>query len=148
MKTPIDRRCFAASPFARGFGTALLVLPVLAQGCCFQHRRKKTRSTKPGKQVIIACMFSNRQTVMDIPQHPPLILASSSVYRRELLARLRLPFQHYSPDVDETPMAGETPAALAVRLALAKAQAIFTQHPDAIVIGADQVADLDGQALG
>ena len=89
MKTPIDRRCFAASPFARGFGTALLVLPVLAKGCCFQHRRKKTRSTKPGKQVIIACMFSNRQTVMDIPQHPPLILASSSVYRRELLARLR-----------------------------------------------------------
>ncbi len=85
---------------------------------------------------------------MDIPQHPPLILASSSVYRRELLGRLRLPFQHQAPDLDETPLDGETPAALAVRLALAKAQAIFRQHPDAIVIGSDQVAELDGQPLG
>ncbi|MCK9507630.1 MAG: Maf family nucleotide pyrophosphatase [Pigmentiphaga sp.] len=85
---------------------------------------------------------------MDIPQHPPLILASSSAYRQALLSRLRLPFQHQAPDLDETPLDGEAPAALAVRLALAKAQAIFNRHPDAIVIGSDQVAELDGQPLG
>ncbi len=77
-----------------------------------------------------------------------LILASTSPYRRELLARLRLPFTARSPDVDETPLAGEAPAALAERLALAKAHALAVEHPEAIVIGADQVADVDGQAIG
>ena len=79
---------------------------------------------------------------------PPLILASTSRYRRELLQRLRLPFSVVSPDVDESPHAGEVPAQLAQRLALAKAQAVSTLHPDAIVIGSDQVADLDGQPIG
>jgi septum formation protein len=78
----------------------------------------------------------------------PLILASSSRYRRELLTRLRLPFETASPEVDETPQAGELPARLAQRLALAKAAAVAQLHPTAIVIGSDQVADLDGQALG
>lgn len=82
-----------------------------------------------------------------MPQ-PALILASTSRYRRELLQRLRLPFEVMSPHVDESPLPGETPAALAGRLALAKAQAVAAHHPDAVVIGSDQVADLDGQAIG
>ena len=83
-----------------------------------------------------------------IPAPPPLILASTSRYRRELLERLRLPFEAMSPEVDETPQPGETPAALAERLALAKARAIAARHPDAVVIGSDQVADVDGTAIG
>jgi septum formation protein len=79
---------------------------------------------------------------------PLLILASTSRYRRELLERLRLPFEVRSPDVDETPRAGEAPAALAQRLALAKARAIAASHADAVVIGSDQVADLDGAPIG
>jgi septum formation protein len=78
----------------------------------------------------------------------PLVLGSTSPYRRELLSRLRLPFDVASPDVDETPHAGETPRALALRLALAKAQAVAARFPGAVVIGSDQVADLDGLALG
>jgi septum formation protein len=78
----------------------------------------------------------------------PLILASTSSYRRELLERLRLPFECVSPGVDETPLPHETPAALAQRLALAKAQAVALQRPEAVVIGSDQVADLNGQAIG
>ena len=79
---------------------------------------------------------------------PPLILASTSRYRRELLERLRVRFDVRSPDVDETPRAGEPAAALAQRLALAKAQAVAVAHPDAVVIGSDQVADLDGEPVG
>ncbi len=79
---------------------------------------------------------------------PDLILASTSRYRQELLARLRLPFKAVAPEVDEAALPGEAPAALAERLALAKARAIATRWPDAIVIGSDQVADLDGQAIG
>jgi septum formation protein len=82
-----------------------------------------------------------------IPQRK-LILGSTSAYRRELLARLRVPFTIESPHVDETPMAGEPPAVLARRLALAKAQAVAQRFPDCVVIGSDQVADLDGLALG
>jgi septum formation protein len=78
----------------------------------------------------------------------PLILGSTSRYRRELLARLRIPFDTVAPAVDETPLPGEAPRALAQRLALAKARAVAANHPQAIVIGSDQVADLDGTALG
>src|SRR5512145_3522671 len=78
----------------------------------------------------------------------PLILGSTSPYRRELLARLRLPFDVASPDVDETPYPNETPRDLACRLALAKAHAVAARFPAAVVIGSDQVADLDGQPLG
>ena len=77
-----------------------------------------------------------------------LILGSTSAYRRELMERLRIPFTVESPHVDETPLAGERPADLAVRLALAKAQAVAARFPDQVVIGSDQVADLDGQPLG
>ncbi len=77
-----------------------------------------------------------------------LVLGSSSRYRQELLSRLRLPFDTASPDVDETPVPGESPAALALRLALAKAREVARRHPDAVVIGSDQVADLNGEPLG
>ncbi len=79
---------------------------------------------------------------------PALILGSTSRYRRELLDRLRLPYTCVAPQVDETPQPGEAPAALALRLALAKAQAVAAQHPQAVVIGADQVADLHGEPIG
>lgn len=78
----------------------------------------------------------------------PLVLASTSRYRRELLERLRVPFSVRAPRVDETPRAGETAAALAERLALAKAWAVATDAPDALVIGSDQAADLDGRIIG
>jgi septum formation protein len=79
---------------------------------------------------------------------PPLVLASTSRYRRELLQRLRLPFEVVAPGVDETPATGEPPADLAQRLALAKAHAVAALRPQAVVIGSDQVADLDGEPLG
>lgn len=83
-----------------------------------------------------------------MPQRPELILASTSRYRRELLERLHLPFSVRAPEVDESARPGESPAAAASRLALEKARAVANTQPDAIVIGSDQVADLDGQAIG
>jgi len=77
-----------------------------------------------------------------------LILASTSRYRRELLSRLRVPFEVLSPGVDEAPRPGESPRELAWRLAMAKAEAVAALHPDAVVIGSDQVCELDGQSLG
>ena len=77
-----------------------------------------------------------------------LILGSTSRYRHELLSRLRIPFDVVAPDVDETPLPGESPLDLASRLALAKAHAVAKLHPEAIVIGSDQVADLQGAPLG
>lgn len=79
---------------------------------------------------------------------PKLILGSTSVYRRALLERLRIPFTVASPDIDETPGPDEAPAVLAQRLALAKAHAVAQRFPDHVVVGSDQVADLDGEALG
>lgn len=78
----------------------------------------------------------------------PLVLGSTSRYRRELLSRLRLPFDVEAPRVDETPGRDERPADLALRLALEKGRDVAQRHPDAVVIGADQVCDLDGEALG
>jgi len=77
-----------------------------------------------------------------------LVLASTSRYRRELLARLRLPFDIEAPAVDEQSRARETPAQTAVRLAIAKAEAVAARHSEAVVIGSDQVADLDGHGVG
>ena len=77
-----------------------------------------------------------------------LILASTSVYRRALLERLRIPFECLAPHTDEAPLPDETPSALALRLAQAKAQAIARLHPQAWVIGSDQVVDCRGQLLG
>jgi len=78
----------------------------------------------------------------------PLILASTSVYRRQLLERLRLPFTVLASDVDETPLPHERPEQIACRLALAKAKSVAQLHPGAVVIGSDQVADLNGTPLG
>lgn len=77
-----------------------------------------------------------------------LILGSTSRYRRELLERLALPFEVVAPEVDETPLPGESPRDLALRLARAKAWAVARRHPQAVVIGSDQVADLAGEPLG
>jgi len=77
-----------------------------------------------------------------------LILGSTSAYRRDLLNRLRIPFSVESPHVDETALPGEHPVELARRLALAKAHAVAQRFPDCVVIGSDQVADLEGHALG
>jgi septum formation protein len=81
-------------------------------------------------------------------QTQPLILASSSIYRRDLLARLGLPFEAISPEVDEHPLPNEGVAAMALRLAIVKATAIAKGHPNAWVIGSDQAADLHGEAIG
>ena len=77
-----------------------------------------------------------------------LILGSTSRYRRELLQRLPVPFDVVSPEVDETPLADEAPNDLATRLSLAKAKAVAALHPNAVVIGSDQVADLHGEPMG
>jgi septum formation protein len=90
------------------------------------------------------------EKVQVVMSHPTkkLILASTSVYRRELLERLRIPFDVISPKVDETPLPGEGTMDLALRLAKAKAAAVAKDHPEAWVIGSDQVADLHGAAIG
>lgn len=80
--------------------------------------------------------------------NPPLILASSSVYRKELLARLGLPFETFSPEIDETPHLGESPYALSVRLAREKALAVRAVRPGAVIIASDQVCELNGKPLG
>jgi septum formation protein len=77
-----------------------------------------------------------------------LILASSSPYRQALLARLGLPFESISPEIDETPLAGEQPQETALRLAQLKAKKIAESNPNALIIGCDQVATLDGVQLG
>lgn len=77
-----------------------------------------------------------------------LILASSSRYRQQLLARLGQPFRAIAPDVDEQPEPGESPEQLSARLGLLKARTVAQAHPEALVIGSDQVADLNGQILG
>lgn len=82
------------------------------------------------------------------PEPAPLVLGSTSPYRRELLGRLGLPFDMDRPEVDETPRAGETPAALVERLAREKALAVAARHPGAWVFGSDQLAELDGRPLG
>lgn len=79
---------------------------------------------------------------------PRLILASGSAYRRELLARLRLPFEVLAPDIDETALPGESPDTTALRLACAKARAVAERVPGSIVIGSDQVATLGGEQIG
>ena len=79
---------------------------------------------------------------------PPIVLASSSSYRRELLTRLQLPFTCHSPDIDDTPQANESAQTLVQRLALSKARALAQHYPQHIIIGSDQVAVLDGKIIG
>lgn len=77
-----------------------------------------------------------------------LVLASTSPFRRELLGRLGLPFATAAPDTDESPLPGETPEATALRLSEAKARAVAERFPQALIIGSDQVAVLDGRIYG
>jgi MAF protein len=77
-----------------------------------------------------------------------LVLASGSRWRRQLLDRLEIPYLSASPDIDETPLPGETPEALVQRLALAKANRLANDYPDHLIIGSDQVALFDGEILG
>ena len=93
-------------------------------------------------------MFKDKQQPTLTASGRTLILGSTSRYRKELLARLRIPFETAAPDVDETPHSNESPKDLALRLALAKARAVALKYPEAVVIGSDQVADLDGTPLG
>lgn len=78
----------------------------------------------------------------------PLVLASSSPYRRTLLDKLQLPYRCHSPDIDESPLPGETPQQLVMRLAEKKARAVATIYPDAIIIGSDQVAVINENIIG
>lgn len=87
-------------------------------------------------------------TLQENPHTPPLILASSSRYRADLLKRLGLTFSQASPNIDESPLADEHPRQLAARLAAEKARAVADEHPGSLVIGSDQVASLDGVAMG
>ena len=102
------------------------------------------------KPASISLAVHQKQTRPDVtPMPPKLILASSWVYRQALLDRLKLPFEAIGPEVDETPIEGESPKALAVRLAHAKAQAVAASTgPEAAIIGSDQVAECNGRILG
>lgn len=93
-------------------------------------------------------MNLDKSPVVVPPRTRPLVLGSTSRYRRELLQRLQIPFEVASPEVNECPLPGESPRGLAQRLALVKARAVAQFFPRAVVIGADQVADLNGQPLG
>ena len=93
-------------------------------------------------------MFKDQQQPTLTSPGRTLILGSTSRYRKELLSRLQIPFETAAPDVDETPHSNESPKDLARRLALAKARAVALKNPEAIVIGSDQVADLEGAPLG
>ena len=93
-------------------------------------------------------MSKDNSTPHPSPSGRALILGSTSRYRKELLSRLGIPFEVAAPEVDETPQLNEAPKDLARRLALAKARAVASKHPDAVVIGSDQVADLEGEPLG
>ena len=93
-------------------------------------------------------MFKDQQQPTLTASGRTLILGSTSRYRKELLSRLQIPFETAAPDVDETPHIDESPKDLALRLALAKARAVALKNPEAIVIGSDQVADLEGIPLG
>ena len=85
---------------------------------------------------------------MTFPIRPSLVLASGSPYRRELLGRLRVPFEVDVPQVDESAEADETPAATALRLSILKARTVASRHPGAVVIGSDQVAECGGRPFG
>jgi septum formation protein len=94
-------------------------------------------------------MSTNISSISSItPPNRHIILGSTSVYRRELMNRLSIPFDVQAPDVDETARSDESPLQLAQRLALAKAHAVAQKFPESVVIGSDQVADLEGLALG
>ena len=98
--------------------------------------------------------MSAKTTPNPPPSTPPasgerqLVLASTSRYRRDLLGRLGLPFITVAPEIVEASLAGEAPASTALRLAEAKARSVASRHPQALIVGSDQIADCDGLAIG
>lgn len=97
--------------------------------------------------------FCQKNNLRNPGKHPDklvmrLVLASTSTFRRDLLLRLQLPFAIADPEVDEAVLPGETPAATAERLAVAKARAVGARFPDTLIIGSDQVAHLDDERFG
>ena len=104
----------------------------------------------PRWTAIIATPPASRLFVQHVtfPLRPPLVLASGSPYRRELLGRLRVPFEVDVPQVDESAEADEAPASTALRLSILKAQTVAARHPGAVVIGSDQVAECEGRPFG
>jgi 7-methyl-GTP pyrophosphatase len=93
-------------------------------------------------------MNGTRSGPLARPAIGPLVLASTSRYRRLLLARLGIPFVAVAPDADESPLAGEFPRETAVRLSETKARSVVAAHPAALIIGSDQVAECDGRPVG
>lgn len=110
-------------------------------------RSKYTSDTRDDRTIHLLSRrsFTNMSS---FASRPALILGSSSPYRRELLSRLRIPFEVAVPDIDEAPLPGEAPEATALRLSRRKAEAIAARHPGALVIGSDQVCTLDGAQIG
>lgn len=100
------------------------------------------------KRGIIVFFSFIVKNVVKLAPIRPLVLGSTSRYRQELLARLRLPFSTAAPDIDESALENERPDQTALRLAVLKAQAVAARHPDAVVIGSDQVATCDAIRLG
>src|SRR6478672_7086315 len=105
-------------------------------------------SSKPYNAFITLTAEQYSMSFSSRAPHPRLILASSSRYRAELLSRLRLPFDVIVPAIDETPLTGEAPDRTAIRLAQKKAEAVAVMAPEALIIGSDQVATLDGEQIG
>lgn len=88
------------------------------------------------------------QSITHKYQLPPIVLGSSSIFRKQMLEKLQLPFIQHSPDIDETPLNSETPLQMIERLSLLKAQAVAAAHPDAIIIASDQCATFNNQPIG
>lgn len=88
------------------------------------------------------------QSILSKSQLPPIVLGSSSAFRKQLLEKLQLPFSQHAPDIDETPLEGELPQAMIARLSRQKAEAVVKHHPRAIVIASDQCAVFDKQPVG
>ena len=136
----------ACARIAGVFGQALKFAQRCAAGQGLLRFGESLHIEAGGIEVVFHLRQCKRIHTMSDSTH--LILGSTSRYRRELLERLRIPFDVVAPEVDETPRQDEAPLALAQRLALAKARAVAQQHPHAVVIGSDQVADLHGEPLG
>ena len=171
---PAITACRAATPSHRsGLPVSLddaMPFPVIRSSRAAARRSRSTRRSGPEHRcagrttrrsktldntaTASACQKMSTKTTRNLPapRRPgarrPLVLASTSRYRRALLDQLGLPFAVASPATDETPLPGEAPAATALRLAEAKARSVARDHPGALVIGSDQVADCDGRAVG
>ncbi len=141
----ITRRAKPATSNSRSTRDALRASPTASTGPIRASKRRYHSRRHRGPQELAAQIIVFK--ALSAMAHP-LVLASTSPYRAELLRRLGLPFEAVAPGVDESSQGGESPGARALRLAQAKAQAVAARYPGSWVIGSDQVADLDGRILG